>query len=104
MSNEYTITIKGPEGTEIHEGDGFLMIVQHHSESGTKTSITGHNFDDSAIADAFSYDSKLTPIAFGAVGFAIGKRFAPPSSEGIKKLIKTIGGLSEGSEDDEEDE
>jgi len=104
MSNEYTITIKGPEGTEIHEGDGFLMIVQHHSESGTKTSITGHDFNDAEIADTFSCDSKLTPIAFGAVGLAIGKRFAPPSSEDIKKLIKAIGGPSEGSEDDEEDE
>lgn len=101
MSNEYTITIKGPEGTEIHEGNGFLMIVQHHRENGTQTTIVGHNFNDSEIADAFSCDSKLTPIAFGAVGLAIGKRFAPPSSETIKKLIKAIGGPSE---DDEEDE
>lgn len=104
MSNEYTITIKGPEGTEIHEGDGFLMLVQHRKDGGTQTTIVGHDFDDAELAYTISDNSKLAPIAFGAVGFAIGKRFAPPSSEDIKKLIRAIGGPSEDSEDDEEDE
>jgi hypothetical protein len=106
MSNEYTFTIKGPEGTEIWEGDGFLLIVQHHSESGTKTSITGHDFNGAEIADTFSRDSKLAPIAFGAVGLAIGKRFAPPDPADIKKLMEALDHRYGDDEDDgdEDDE
>lgn len=101
MDSNYTITIKGPEGTEIYEGEGFLMLVQHRADNGVHTQIVGQDFDDADLAYMISKNSRLAPIAFGAVGFAIGKRFAPPDPADLMKLIKAIGGPSEDSEEDE---
>ncbi len=101
MDSNYTITIKGPEGTEIYEGDGFLMLVQQRKDNGIHTQVVGHDFNDADLAHAISDDCKLAQIAFGAVGFVIGKRFAPPDPADLMKLIKAIGGPSEDSEEDE---
>ena len=106
---EYTITIKGPEGTEIHEGSGFLLFLQKPVETGDrlyKTSVMGEHFNDSLLPEALMQNRRLIQQAFAAVGLAIGKHFAPPDPADIKKLIEALDQRYGDDEDDgdEDDE
>jgi len=91
MSNKYTITIKGPEGTEIWEGDGLLMFLQRPTDTGYNTQIIGHHVNDSLLPEAMVNSGDLLPVAFAAVGIAIGKRLCPapnPLEAALKAAIE----------------
>ena len=103
---EYTITIRGPEGTEIHTGSGFLLFLQKPVETGDrfyKTSVMGEHFNDSLLPEALMQDRRLIQNAFATVGLAIGKHFAPPDPSDIKKLMEALDHRY-GDDGDEEDE
>lgn len=77
MDHKYTVTINGPEGTEIYEGEGILMFLQNRTDTGSRTQIIGHNVNDSMLPEAMAKSSDLLPAAFAACGLAIGKRLCP---------------------------
>lgn len=77
MDSNYTITIKGPEGTEIYEGEGLLMFLQKPTDTGYNTKVIGHHFNESLLPEAMVASGDLLPAAFAAAGLAIGKHLAP---------------------------
>ena len=91
--SKYTITITGPEGTEIHEGSGFLLFLQKLSDepkSVGRTSVIGEHFNDALLPEAIAGDPKLLQLAFSAAGLAMGRFFAPPDKEMLEKLIREM--------------
>lgn len=105
-NERYTITIKGPEGTEIYEGKGLLLFVQRDKgDNETSTKVIGHEYNMSLLPDAMS-DCELLPYACSAVGLAIGKRLAPrpnPIEAALKAALQRAV-KDEDDEDEDEDE
>jgi len=87
MDHKYTVTIQGPEGTEIWEGDGLLMFLQKPTDTGCNTQVIGHHVDDSRLPYALAESSDLLPVAFAACGLAIGKRLAP-RPDPLEEILK----------------
>ncbi len=104
-NERYTITIKGPEGTEIYEGKGLLLFVQSDKgDNKTSTKVIGHEYNMSLLPDALS-DGDFLPYACSAVGLAIGKRLAPrpnPIEAALKAALQRA--VKNEDEEDEEDE
>ena len=102
MDHKYTVTIQGPEGTEIWEGDGLLMFLQKPTDTGCNTQVIGYHVDESQLPGTMAKSPDLLPAAFAACGLAIGKRLAPTPSP-LAEILK--GALSRAMKDeDEEDE
>ena len=104
-NERYTITIKGPEGTEIYEGKGVLLFVQQARDNNEmNTKIIGHEYNMSLLPDAMS-NSDFLPYACSAVGLAIGKRLAPrpnPIEAALKAALQRA--VKDEDEEDDEDE
>lgn len=100
-NERYTITIKGPEGTEIYEGEGFLMFLQKPTGTGYSTELIGHHVNDSLLPKAMAESSDLLPVAFAACGLAIGKRLAPAPNP-LAEILK--GALSRAMKDENDEE
>lgn len=98
MDHKYTVTITGPEGTEIYEGEGFLMFLQSRTDTGFNTTIIGHNVNDSQLPEAMVRSPDLLPVAFATAGLAIGKRLAPRPSP-LEEILK--GALDKAMKDGE---
>lgn len=104
-NERYTITIKGPEGTEIYEGKGVLLFVQQARDNNEmNTKIIGHEYNMSILPDALS-NGDFLPYACSAVGLAIGKRLAPRPNPieaalnaALQRAVK-----DEGEDEDEEE-
>ena len=104
-NERYTITIKGPEGTEIYEGKGVLLFVQQARDNNEmNTKIIGHEYNMSILPDALS-NGDFLPYACSAVGLAIGKRLAPSPNPieaalnaALQRAVK-----DEGEDEDEEE-
>lgn len=97
MDHKYTVTITGPEGTEIYEGEGFLMILQSRTDTGSSSQIIGHNVNDSLLPGAMVNSRDLLPVAFATAGLAIGKRLAPRPNP-LEAILK--GALDKAMEED----
>lgn len=98
MDHKYTVTINGPEGTEIYEGEGFLMFLQSRTDTGFNTQIIGYNVNDSQLPEAMVRSPDLLPVAFATAGLAIGKRLAP-RPDPIEEILK--GAFKKAMEGDE---
>ena len=97
MDHKYTVTINGPEGMEIWEGDGLLMFLQKKTDTGYNTQIVGHHVNDSLLPETIAKSPDLLPAAFAACGLAIGKHLCPAPNP-LEAILKGAIGKALGDE------
>ena len=102
--SKYTITIQGPEGAEVYEGNGFLMFLQKASDETRKigkTTIVGKHFVNALLPDTLAQNHQLLPLAFSAVGLAIGRYFSPNPAM-LDVLAKALSGEEDKTSEEDE--